>query len=74
MDDIDRAQELQDLFRQKALESQQKRRAEPEQWIEDGTVLCIDCGLEIEAGRLAAIPNAARCTECQGYHELKDRC
>jgi DnaK suppressor protein len=73
MDDIDKAQQLQDLFQRKALKNQQRQTPEPDQWIEDGTMLCIDCGLEIDTGRLAAKPNAARCTECQGYHELKDR-
>ena len=27
--------------------------------------ICVDCGAEIPANRLAALPASARCTECQ---------
>jgi phage/conjugal plasmid C-4 type zinc finger TraR family protein len=28
--------------------------------------VCRECGAEIPAGRLAAVPGACRCVECQG--------
>ncbi|MEX0732858.1 MAG: TraR/DksA C4-type zinc finger protein [Aquisalimonadaceae bacterium] len=34
---------------------------------------CIDCGDPIPAGRLAAKPDAARCTECQEHEDQKIR-
>jgi DnaK suppressor protein len=31
--------------------------------------VCLDCGLEIKAGRLRAIPEAETCVECQALRE-----
>ena len=33
---------------------------------------CIDCGQAVAPGRLAALPWAARCIDCQGRHD-RDR-
>lgn len=38
--------------------------------IDAGTYgLCRECGMEIESGRLAALPYAATCSECAGRKE-----
>lgn len=47
----------------------QRLAAREQQEIVDGIVVCRDCGDPIDPRRLARLPNAARCTECQGYVE-----
>jgi RNA polymerase-binding transcription factor DksA len=38
--------------------------------IRDGEyAVCVDCGDDIDAGRLAAFPTAKRCIACQSVHE-----
>jgi DnaK suppressor protein len=38
--------------------------------VENGTYgLCVDCGIEIDAARLEAIPYAALCLKCQSKRE-----
>ena len=49
------------------------REKEPEQLIENGVVLCVECGYQIQAARLKAKPNAARCIDCQTIHEARRR-
>ena len=66
----------------KKLEQQQRQAAlknalqdnEPTQHIEDGQVICIDCGCTVKAARLKAKPNAARCIHCQQIEEQKHGC
>lgn len=70
MDQFDRAKELDNKHQEMALKNQVANRPqEPEQWIEDGEVICIDCTNFVELPRLSAIPNAARCYHCQMEHE-----
>ena len=33
--------------------------------------VCAECGLEIDAGRLRALPTALRCSGCQEAHEYR---
>ena len=40
-------------------------------WGEYG--ICIDCDGRIEAARLAILPGAARCVNCQAKHERRRR-
>ena len=35
----------------------------------EGRQECVDCGGQIPVARLAHVPNARRCTECQHLHE-----
>lgn len=35
----------------------------------DGTPLCADCGVPLLPARLAILPRACRCAECQGRRE-----
>lgn len=72
MDQLDIAKELETTYRQKALEKALANNPEPEQWIENGQVLCIDCEAVIPPKRLAAKPNAARCITCQHKQEVKN--
>lgn len=72
MDILDKAQKLEALQNKNAIKKhQEQREQEPEQWIENGIVRCIDCGEEVGEKRLAAKPNAARCIYCQTYHEKR---
>lgn len=74
-DDLDRAKDLEIWQRDNALKAQALKAKEPPQDIDqDGNVWCIDCGDKVAPERLNAKPNAARCIDCQGLHELKDRC
>ncbi|MDP2548070.1 TraR/DksA C4-type zinc finger protein [Oceanobacter sp. 4_MG-2023] len=74
-DPLDAAKEIEVLQREQALANHLSRQVpEPEQWIQDGIVMCIDCACEISPKRLAAKPHAARCIDCQALHELQDHC
>ena len=75
MDVLDDAKQLEMRQRDQALASHQARQEpEPEQWIDNGIVCCIDCEVPIPTERLDAKPNAARCIECQSLYELQDHC
>ncbi len=44
------------------------------QRIDQGTYgICVDCGADVPAGRLAAKPEAARCVSCQAASDRRDR-
>lgn len=67
---IDKAQELEQLFRDKALENQRK----PMPWEvpnedESGNRYCLNCGIEIPQARLEVQPQAVRCVRCQSRKE-----
>jgi RNA polymerase-binding transcription factor DksA len=86
MDDIDLAQQNDELFRRQALTAHFNRRSS-----EYGSILacgeavsvgrlkpcmsglCRDCGDEIEPARLAARPDAVRCIDCQTDAERRQR-
>ncbi len=73
----DVADELSDGDRQAAvMENAARQRAEVEaalQRIADGTYgRCVDCGRELDAERLEARPEAARCLEDQQRHEAAE--
>lgn len=48
-----------------------RARDETEQWLEDGVVYCVDCGIEIPPARLLVLPAAARCVDCQELWEYE---
>lgn len=49
------------------MQQQLERLARARAAIAAGTYgICVDCGAEIPAGRLQAIPDAERCVPCQG--------
>ncbi len=74
MDQLDEAKALEMADRQRAIANHQAKAQEPEQWIDNGIVCCIDCEVPIPTERLDAKPNAARCIECQSLYELQDHC
>ena len=43
------------------------------QQVVDGSVECLDCGVEIPPGRLAALADCIRCIDCQIAHEKEAR-
>lgn len=67
-DIIDRAQDAEAAFRDDAL-ARRELRALHESAAPTRSRSCRDCGAEIPAERLAAVPTAARCWECQHRHE-----
>ena len=86
MDEIDQAQQNDELFRRNALNKHFGRS--PEYLLRKGVLpnrsrtvhgagpgsgprLCTDCGDKIDAGRLEARPGATRCIDCQAKHERK---
>lgn len=64
MDAADEGQLAETLYRAAALAAVGKAPAAA-QVVEGGRVVCADCGRPIPAARLAALPGAVRCRECQ---------
>ncbi|WP_413206733.1 TraR/DksA family transcriptional regulator [Rhodospirillum sp. A1_3_36] len=62
-DDGDRAQAEMERHLAQALSAHKSRQQV------NGTGFCEDCGCEIPPNRLAVLPWAARCLDCQGDHE-----
>ena len=72
MDDVDRAQEINDLHLDIALTAQ---RAVADASMASGISLdeCLDCGGEISEARQAAVPGCTRCIACQEKFENPKR-
>lgn len=70
MDDVDRAQEINDLHLDIAL-SAQKAVNQGQSEISLGE--CLDCGGEIPEARQDAIPGCTRCVDCQEKFEKRRR-
>ncbi|MDA0126501.1 TraR/DksA C4-type zinc finger protein [Vibrio sp. MarTm2] len=69
-DQLDQAQELEQLFRDKALNQQlMSRCAEQPDEDQDGNRYCLSCGATIPPKRIKAQPNAVRCVSCQSRKE-----
>ncbi|SEM75113.1 phage/conjugal plasmid C-4 type zinc finger protein, TraR family [Syntrophus gentianae] len=73
-DEIDQAQHHDEFFREQALCSHYDRLRKKtglHRSLAGGTgpSECIDCGDPIEPARLAVMPNAIRCLDCQARHE-----
>ena len=75
MDDIDRAQELDDLFRQDALirHGIGRRPAAVTKQDQSETRFCVDCGKKIPMDRMKINPRAIRCVACQAAQETSRR-
>lgn len=67
MDELDRAQEIEERDRHAALASHRERLRG------SGREFCICCGDPIGADRLEAVPNAVRCIGCQTARERWNR-
>lgn len=70
MDQTDHASELELYLRQQALDQARRTAHAPQQWREDGDVICLACAEIISDARLRAVPNAVRCTDCQEAYEM----
>jgi len=85
MDEIDVAQQNDELFRQSALRAHFAGRQDafltstshPAPGLKGAgpghIKACCDCGEKIEKARLKAMPNAIRCIGCQNKKERRDR-
>ncbi|PSU46653.1 conjugal transfer protein TraR [Photobacterium frigidiphilum] len=67
-DQLDKAQEFEQTFREKAIAHQRTRCIEQPDEDEHGRY-CLSCGLTIPLDRLEAAPNAVRCVPCQAGKE-----
>ncbi len=67
-DQFDKAQELEQRFRDSAIDAHRNRVTEkPDE--EDGIRYCLGCGREIPPQRIEASPDAVRCVPCQSKKE-----
>jgi len=74
MDDADYAKINEQRDRDRALARALTRAEQPAQQIDEtGQVICLDCGDPISPARLAARPDAARCTDCKTALEKRGR-
>ncbi|MBS7792196.1 TraR/DksA C4-type zinc finger protein [Roseococcus sp. SDR] len=62
-DQMDRAAEISETWRQDAIEAARPRGA--------GSLECSDCGEEISPKRRQALPSATRCLACQSRQEAR---
>jgi phage/conjugal plasmid C-4 type zinc finger TraR family protein len=67
-DDADRAQE-----QAETMEALRLKYAAPRRPFTRASYDCVDCGEEIEAIRLRALPTALRCVFCQTEHERMEQ-
>lgn len=72
-DDIDRANDTAQLTTDSALYIHQRDRLRADQVWRGGVVVCIDCEAAIPSQRLLAIPECARCIDCQTAHEIREK-
>lgn len=67
-DQFDKAQEVEQQFRDDAIAASRNRKIEmPDE--ENGIRYCLDCADEIPKERIKAEPNAVRCVTCQSRKE-----
>ncbi|MFZ6687522.1 TraR/DksA family transcriptional regulator [Undibacterium sp. SXout11W] len=72
MTDIyDRATELEEQDRERALAEHAKRSAIAGKTVEDSAKFCDDCGIDIPLKRRQAMPGCQRCVTCQQRKELR---
>ena len=67
MDDLDRAQEINDLHLDISLQAQRAVTNAATSGISLDE--CLDCGGRIDAARQAAVPGCTRCIDCQAKFE-----
>ncbi|WKE64351.1 TraR/DksA family transcriptional regulator [Gallaecimonas kandeliae] len=70
---FDAAQNLEENQRQQALSNHKNRPHERQDIDAEGRVWCLDCPVQVPPERLAKVPDACRCIDCQQITELKDR-
>lgn len=72
-DFIDRANDTAQFNNDLAIHQHRIDHALPAQLVVDGVVECIDCGVDIPADRLEALPDCVRCIDCQTIHEIREK-
>lgn len=72
-DIIDRAAEQEEIHRQTALNIALIRASEHQDIDDDGNHYCNDCGRNIPAARMAAVPLTVCCIDCQTIREHKGK-
>ncbi|EKE75201.1 TraR/DksA family transcriptional regulator [Gallaecimonas xiamenensis] len=70
---FDRASELEEQQRQRALSAHAAIRQPAQDKDAQGRVWCIDCGVQVSPKRLVLLPSAPRCVDCQEIAELRSR-
>ncbi len=68
-DIFDRASELEQKTRERALAAQAQRAALMGKTVADSAIECRDCGDEIPLKRREAMPGCQCCIHCQAYRE-----
>lgn len=61
----DEGQAAETLYREGAIAAALPAAPDGHQMMENGRVVCAECGEPIPAARLAAVPGATRCRACQ---------
>lgn len=69
MDEHDWAQDMAAAERDAAVSA--RRLAAAREARQAGRTDCVDCGAVIPPGRLAALPQAVRCTDCAAAREME---
>lgn len=72
-DPIDRANDTAQLVNDSALYLHQRDQVQAGQVWRGGVVVCMDCEAAIPSARLLAIPECARCVDCQVAFEKEER-
>lgn len=72
-DAADQAAYLSELNLQVALYEHHAHQETIDQIVQNGAVLCVDCGDSIPAARVEAKPDCVRCITCQEIHEKETR-
>jgi DnaK suppressor protein len=65
MDDVDLAQDKQEMFRMQALRTHFTKQIDEPRYDNEGKRICLRCGTRILQAQLKALPDALRCLECQ---------
>ncbi|NQZ03611.1 TraR/DksA C4-type zinc finger protein [Idiomarina sp.] len=72
MDQFDRAQKLEQMHRDRAINAAKRRPSQQQPMVIDGIRVCIDCLDDIQIARLKHIPDAVRCISCQQDYERRN--
>ncbi len=73
MDDADRASHIETWERDAALTHFKRGNPQPKQRIANGVIVCIRCDEPISSKRLAGVPHAARCLQCQITYDQENQ-
>lgn len=68
---LDKAKYIEQGFRDAAINAALHAPPQPPQWVENGEVLCRECGDAIPKARLKVKPSAAFCVNCQSRREAQ---